>query len=336
LIHGGYPGSWNGPVLAWGETRSTAALGTELQRFSGSGSPVLDALLSGPRSAPEAAATVHRKSWLAPVRQELGCRLEGSGPVSTLSELRRMQDRCDRAWGGNAPWVLKGDCSAAGRERVLNRSGAVDDSGTLQAAERLLSRQGSCLFEPWLDRTFDFGLSLLVGNGGVRLAGVHRLLVRRTGRFLGVVTGIGPDDRPGPIVPERFLPFLPPRQADRMAAVASGVGQVLFRSGYRGHAGIDAWCYRDRDGRTRLNPLGEINGRLTFGLVAAVLAQRIGATIGAGPGTRFRLRFGPGAPRDDRGTFPLVLRSGTVTAALDMLRSAEKKGEGPKSLPLAW
>jgi hypothetical protein len=40
-----------------------------------------------------------------------------------------------------------------------------------------------------------------------------------------------------------------------------------------GPFGIDAWRHRLPDGTLALNPLGEINARMTFGLVAWALEE---------------------------------------------------------------
>jgi hypothetical protein len=57
-------------------------------------------------------------------------------------------------------------------------------------------------------------------------------------------------------------------------ATTEAVAAALGREGYVGPFGIDAWRYRRADGALVLNPLGEINARMTFGLVAWTAAGR--------------------------------------------------------------
>jgi hypothetical protein len=69
----------------------------------------------------------------------------------------------------------------------------------------------------------------------------------------------------------------------------------LVTRGYRGPFGIDCWRWRDREGLLRFHPLGEINARLTFGIVARALVDRV--LPGGGEGSRLdsiRLALGSG------------------------------------------
>jgi hypothetical protein len=90
----------------------------------------------------------------------------------------------------------------------------------------------------------------VVTVAGVRLFPPHRLLNNPN----GVYRGIDPLDRPLP----------------ELSATALDVGRALAGSGYRGPFGIDAYTYRDPLSAVRLQPLSEINARLTHGLLAAL------------------------------------------------------------------
>ena len=67
---------------------------------------------------------------------------------------------------------------------------------------------------------------------------------------------------------------LPSQDQERLEEVVQSVGQALRRAGYTGPFGLDAWHYRRPDGSTAFHPLGEINARMTFGLVARAMAER--------------------------------------------------------------
>lgn len=318
LIHGPLPRSWDGPVLAWGETEATAALGAGFRREGNSGSPVLNALLSAPKPDPEAARQANSKALLEPQRADLGCSLPGSGRASREEDLLRLVGEARRIHGPACGWVLKGEYSAAGRERLFESGGAETGPEILASAARLFRRHGVCLFEPWLRRTADFGCSLLIDGDQVRLTGVHRLLVSDRGRFQGVETVLPGRTVPGPVSPDRFEVYLSTEEAARMATVAGGTAAALGRIGYRGHVGIDFWRYVTAEGEDRINLLGEINARLTFGLVAGVLAQRVGAALGTDPGTPFRLWFGP-EPRLSTGRrLPLVAEGPEGASAITL------------------
>ena len=85
------------------------------------------------------------------------------------------------------------------------------------------------------------------------------------------------------------------------------VGEALEQDGYRGPFGIDAFIHRLPDGTARLHPLGEINARMTFGLVARALVDRVREPLGLDPGARVRLLFGPRLPEAGGAVVPLLL-----------------------------
>ncbi|MFL6192571.1 MAG: hypothetical protein ACJ75H_00260, partial [Thermoanaerobaculia bacterium] len=86
----------------------------------------------------------------------------------------------------------------------------------------------------------------------MRIVGIHGQRVDRKGQFAG-------------IDPE---PELREQDRDVLLRTAEAVSEFLRQAGYVGPFGIDAWTYKAADGAVLLNPLGEINARMTFGLVA--------------------------------------------------------------------
>jgi hypothetical protein len=201
------------------------------------------------RSDSPFARVAHRGFGLARAR-ELGVTLPGSRLLRSPGELR---DHLAAGGADLAPagrWVLKAPWSAAGRWRLF------DDADDERIA-RFFARFGEGLFEPWLRRTSDGGVSAEVTlDGDVRVVGAHAQIVEAAGRFRGI----------GPI-----------READsREAEIVTEVGRALFREGHVGPFGIDSWCGMDREGRARENPLGEVNPRLTMGRLAREILARLG------------------------------------------------------------
>ncbi len=164
--------------------------------------------------------------------------------------------------GAPPSWIVKAPLSAAGRDRYIERTDFSDPKAR-RTVERLFERHGPLLFEPWMDRVADYGVSALLTSEETRIVGVHRQWVDRKGQFSGI-------DLTSPISSEI---------RDRLTETALAVGDALRREGYEGPFGIDAWEYRWEDGLTALHPLGEINARMTFGLVAWVMAKRLGEPI---------------------------------------------------------
>ena len=169
--------------------------------------------------------------------------------VASLPELDRVLREAPPAW------VVKAPLSASGRSRFIGKSverngPALIDPKSRRTVERLFDHHGSLLFEPWMERTADFGVSALLGPE-LRIVGIHGQKIDRKGQFAAI--DLHPD-----------LSF---RDRDRLLETTGAVAEKLRDAGYVGPFGIDAWRYRTETG-TVLHPLGEINARMTFGLVA--------------------------------------------------------------------
>jgi hypothetical protein len=133
-----------------------------------------------------------------------------------------------------------------------------------------------------MERTADFGCSALLTESELRIVGFHRQAVDIKGQFAGIE--------------------LPVAMPEGMGKIVERVAGALRREGYVGPFGIDAWSYGNG-----FNPLGEINARMTFGLVAWALAERLGIE-------RLRLCFGSEAPA---GAIPLL--AGSPSAWIETL-----------------
>jgi len=243
-------------VLAWCETRQAAAHrgGARASGAHFRTAPLHKLLWKLPTPEPSVVAAVHHRSFHLQVAEEIGCALPGARIVMSLVELDRVLRSAPRSW------VVKAPLSAAGRDRFIARDGGeLSDAKARRTVERLFERHGDLLLEPWMERTEDFGVSALLADSELRIVGVHRQRIDAKGQFLGIdlEAGLDAEDR------------------DRLVETTESVAAALRRAGYVGPFGIDAWKYRREDGSVVLNPLGEINARMTFGLVAWALAERI-------------------------------------------------------------
>ena len=158
-------------------------------------------------------------------------------------------------------WVLKAPLSASGRDRYIERDGhgqARTDPKARRTVERLFERHGALLFEPWMERVADYGVSALLTQDELRIVGIHGQRVDRKGQFVGI----------------NLQPNISKGDRERLLETVEAVAAALRRASYVGPFGIDAWSYRQEDGVVVLNPLGEINARMTFGLVAWAWAER--------------------------------------------------------------
>ncbi|HEX7180223.1 MAG TPA: hypothetical protein VF756_00165 [Thermoanaerobaculia bacterium] len=259
-------------VLAWCETPAAAALRTR-PRDPGVpwDAPLQEILWRLPTAPPSVVARVHHRAFHLQIAEELGCALPGARMVDSLGEL----DRTLSSSEAPASWVVKAPLSASGRERYIERNGPhLAEPKSRHTVERLFERHGPLLFEPWLDRIADYGCAVLLTEAGMRIASLHSQRVDLKGQFSGIDL-------------EGF--DLPAPDRERMDEVVEGVARALCREGYAGPFGIDAWSYRRPDGGIAFHPLGEINARMTFGLVAQTLAERDGGySASRFPGSGFQ------------------------------------------------
>jgi hypothetical protein len=243
-------------VLAWCETPEAMAHrgGPRRPVAISWDTPLRDLLWQLPTPPPAVVAAVHHRAFHLQIAEEIGCALLGAGMVASLAEL-------DRALRSAPPaWIVKAPLSASGRSRFIERNGpTLADPKARRTVERLFERHGPLLFEPWMDRTEDFGVSALLGPDDLRLVGIHGQKVDRKGQFAGI------DLHPDLAAPDR----------NQLLETVEAVATALRRAGYVGPFGIDAWRYRREDGSIRLHPLGEINARMTFGLVEWAAAERL-------------------------------------------------------------
>jgi hypothetical protein len=233
-------------VLAWCETPEAAAhrSGSRPVEISWE-APLHDLLWTLPVPSPSVVVTVHHRAFHLKVAQEIGCALPGARMVESLNELDLLP--LPRSW------VVKAPLSASGRSRYIERDGpALSDPKARRTVDRLFERHGPLLFEPWMDRVTDYGVSALLTHDELRIVGIHGQRVDRKGQFAGI----------------NLQPDLSGEDRNRLLETVDAVAAALRRVGYVGPFGIDAWSYRREDGVVTLNPLGEINARMTFGLVA--------------------------------------------------------------------
>lgn len=257
-------------ILAWGETAAVQALRSahpspsscSSTRSTATPSSLVDRLWALPPADAAAAARVNHRFFQLALAQRLGVALPGARPVDSLSALEAAVAQLPADAEGH--WVLKTTLSAAGRGRVIG--GATDREGAARerrTAERLLARHGPLLFEPWMPRTADLGCCALLGEEALTYLGTHALAVTPGGGFRAVTLA--------------RAPALPADDERRLRQLAEQLAEALHAEGYRGPFGLDAWRYRDRHGRVVLQPLGEVNARMTFGLLARALAERLAA-----------------------------------------------------------
>ncbi len=210
--------------------------------------------------------------------RRLGLAPAGARCIGSLEALAATLAR----WPTDGHWVLKGMYSAAGRERHVGRGPRLSPLDR-RRAERLLARHGALLLEPWHARTLDLGVCAWVDERGrVRDIALHCLQVDGYGRLHALCLPPADDAR---------WPLLRRGERALLRRALAQTGRMLAARGYRGPFGIDAWRYRDRNGKERFHPLGEINPRLTLGHLAHRSVARLRAAGVLAPNVAVTLRL---------------------------------------------
>jgi hypothetical protein len=278
-------------TLAWCETPAVAALRRrgETPRPAAGARSWWEALWQGPPPAPPVVARVHDRRFLLATTRDLAVALPGARLVGGIAELEAHLAAGGAAASPEGDWVLKGRFSGAGRRRFVGRGVPAPGTPGRRRLDALFERCGELLFEPWLPRTDDFGLGAVLGDRSLAVVTVHHQRVSAAGGFQGVR------------LPPRFpgLEGFPGLQAAERAAVAealAGVAERLRAAGFHGPFGIDFFRYRDQQGRLRLHPLGEINARLTVGIVARALLDRVTEPLGLARHAALEVGLAPAPP----------------------------------------
>lgn len=293
-----------GHILPWGESRrvvqARSALGAVLDAAvppttSPKSTPLhlverppmevdLEKLWTAPPPSPEAVARVCHRGFAWQLAHRLNLTLPDSGMVSGLAGLK---DHL-RGWPDTQRWVLKDPLSAAGRGRLWGDGASLPEDLAHSITKRFVRWPG-LLFEPWVERLEDFGVSAWLDGDNLVWWGLHRQLVDSRGGFRGVEL----------LPPGTLPPSWTPEVAAKWRGTVLDVGHALAVEGYRGPFGIDGYSYRRADGTVAWQTLGEINPRWTFGAIAHWLTARLAGFRGWNEPIRLRLALHGKAGTDE-------------------------------------
>jgi hypothetical protein len=294
-------------LRAWAVTRAVDKLVAE---------PSLEYLepCVSPKHA-NAARIVNDRAFCLEAATRIGCALPGTTMIDDVATLERHLAAGGASASCEDRWVVKARFSAAGRARLIGRGGNLDDLER-RRAEKLLSIHGPLLFEPWMERVADYGCCVLVSNEVPRIYEPHRLEVDRLGGFVGLTLPPSPfskrkGDSPlsasaaaaessgntefgGGSARSGEISAFSKRKGDcplsvwkTLRGVVERVAELALAVGYCGPLEIDCWEFRGKSGSIDFHPLGEINARMSFGLVAHALREALGSRE-----SELRLRFG--------------------------------------------
>ncbi|MFH0947154.1 MAG: hypothetical protein V2A76_18355, partial [Planctomycetota bacterium] len=270
-------------LLPWAETGSVAGLRPRFRGPPPAGEPDVAMKLWNPRPPrAEVVAEVNHRGFCLELGRSLGCALDGARLLLHPADLERHLAQGGADASALGKFVLKAPWSSSGRDRAILRPEDLEDPARRVQIGKMFAANSELLFEPWMERRADFGCAAFV-DGEVELIGLHSQEVDpRDGRFVGLLLEQG----------EAPFSMLGVMERTTLEETAREVGARLRERGYRGPFGVDAWRYQTAGGGVGFHPLGEINARMTMGLLAHVLVRRIVEHRGEPFTGQVRLRLG--------------------------------------------
>lgn len=140
-------------------------------------------------------------------------------------------------------------------------------------AAGIIHRQGSVMVEHGMEKVAEFGaLYECRPREGARFRGFSMFLTEPRGAYLGNI--VAPQDH----FLDRISSLGLLSETETATRQLEGVVTQLLGGRYAGWLGIDMMAYADRHGTTRLHPCIEMNLRMTMGVVAMKIAERLAPT----------------------------------------------------------
>jgi hypothetical protein len=203
-------------------------------------------------------ARVNSRAFSADIARTMGLKTAGK-VVSSIEELT--QEIASRS----GPSLVKPLFGSSGIGHIIVRG--VGDHEGLTRSGSLIGKSGQGVsVEPLLDRIDDYAANFfLERDGTISNISFHQGIVDGRGVFRGIIL------RPDTIFLEIFY--------EDLFRSVEVVGAALHNAGYFGDVGIDAFSYND-SGTLRMNPLCEINARITMGDVARGCRHHLGGAFG--------------------------------------------------------
>lgn len=172
--------------------------------------------------------------------------------------------------------MVKAPLGTSGRGNRQVPSGEVSETDWRWIRGRLKD-QGAVLVSPFRTRALDLSVQLQVlDDGRTKIVGISHFATDGPGRYRGAFLGRWVSELPEPI--RRFMHDEGRRRGwvrQALEDAARQVGGALFDLGHRGPAGIDAMIFRDGAQRLRLQPMLEVNPRVTMGRLALSLEGHV-------------------------------------------------------------
>jgi uncharacterized ferritin-like protein (DUF455 family) len=256
-----------------------AKLTGERRVASGSFNPAIAQLYSKAWSATllKQILRSHSSNWLC-TQNEVGVAVNSlAEALAAIAAIRRR---------GHHKIIIKEALGLAGSNAIRLFEPEIMESYCHWIANAVGNRQ-QLVVEPWLERVLDFSVQLEMTPDGLKLCGYTGLINDVKGQFQANTAAPGHQKK----IPADLIALFPepPDIAQQLHTLYADIFRLvedeLRRANYLGPLGIDAFAYRDAEGKIRLKPVVEINPRHTMGRVTVELMKHVA------PGSRGEFRL---------------------------------------------
>lgn len=161
-----------------------------------------------------------------------------------------------------APWSSSGrGLLKIGREGITSKS--------REWLGGILKKQGYVMVEKEQDRVMDFAMEFHACGGNVKFRGLSCFMTGENGEYIGNCVGSQQT------MEKRLTPWV---GKEKLEHIKNALIQLLtdkIAPHYSGYLGVDMMIYRNREGKTCIQPCLEINLRYTMGILALFLSERL-------------------------------------------------------------
>lgn len=183
-------------------------------------------------------------------------------PVETTNAIDIV--RIERQYPGcyvKSPW--------SGSGRGVFCAGSLNEDALLRRAEGIIHRQGSVIIERGLDKILDFAALFHSDGKEVSFRGLSIFSTEARGMYNGNIVSHQKD------LEKRLSDFIDLRNLRSIVEQETDVLTELVASTYNGWLGIDMMIHRE-NGKFKIMPCVEMNLRMTMGVVAMKIQERLG------------------------------------------------------------
>lgn len=162
---------------------------------------------------------------------------------------------------------VKSPWSGSGRGVFCARS--LDDGALRRRAEGIIHRQGSVMVELGLDKVLDFAALFHSDGSRVEFRGLSVFSTEARGMYSGNIVA------PQSYLLSRLAGLIDTDVLMTTIRREEEILTELIGPAYRGWMGVDMMVYRDPEGTMRVMPCVELNLRMTMGVAAMMICDRL-------------------------------------------------------------